>query len=63
MKKPASINAVIGEAGGYGSHRCARCNRALSPELLNYNAIQHHNARKLLCIDAKDCKRARKRAS
>lgn len=62
----SSANEAIGGVAAlrylYGS-ACVRCGRVLPPGKLNYEAMIHHGARKLECIDRKDCERAKRKAA
>lgn len=41
--------------------KCARCGRGFSQTILNLEAVVHHNASEIECVDRKSCKRAAKR--
>ena len=53
-----SINAELGEGK---SNICEYCGRRRLPEELNYEAMIHHGAVDLRCIDRKSCERAKRK--
>lgn len=57
-----NVNVQQGQSPLWVNKRCVRCGRTPKESVLNIEAIIHHNASELKCVDHKDCaKHAKKK--
>ncbi len=61
MKTGLNVNVELSKLPMWCNSHCARCGRKPSEAVLNIEAVIHHNAKELLCIDYKKCARYAKR--
>lgn len=55
------VNVQQGKSPLWRDKKCARCGRTPAEATLNIEAIIHHNARELECVDRKDCQKVVKK--
>lgn len=59
IKRPMNINKSLAKYSG--ERVCEICKSESRSEKLNYNAIIHHGASRLCCIDRKACERRKRK--
>lgn len=57
----ASWNVHGGKTPQWKNTECVRCGRSPAETVLNIEAIIHHNATELVCVDRDSCKKHTKR--
>lgn len=62
MAKALPTNEMLGKrVSCWMGQRCARCNRSTEETVLNIEAVIHHKAKALECVDRADCWKASKK--
>ncbi len=50
-------NIELGKLKPWKDFKCARCGSSPAERTLNIEAMIHHNAKQLLCINQKECRK------